>query len=97
MEGDAITGHAIARVEHDDDAKPYGYFSTIFVEPEHRRRGVAAALMERVERWFIELGMTKSVYNTATDNARLLRLFRAHGYEITDEESEMVQLTKRLT
>lgn len=91
-----ITGHAIARIERGEDGVSYGYFSTLFVESESRRQGIATALMSQVEGWFREKQIPKIVYNTAHDNAKLIDLFHKHGYCITHQESEMVQLTKPL-
>jgi GNAT superfamily N-acetyltransferase len=90
-----ITGQAIARIERENE-RPYGYFSTLYVEPESRRLGVATNLMLRVEDWFREMAMPRIVYNTAETNAKLIGLFEAHGFRITLRESEMVQLTKLL-
>jgi GNAT superfamily N-acetyltransferase len=88
-----IIGHAIARIDHGSS---FGYFSTVFVVPSSRRQGVATSLMKHVEDWFLKCGMPKIVYNTADNHVALIGLFKAHGYEITDSESEMVQLTKIL-
>jgi GNAT superfamily N-acetyltransferase len=88
-----ITGHAIARIDHGSS---FGYFSTIFVEPSSRRHGVATRLMKHVEGWFSERKVPKVVYNTADNHLALIGLFKAHGYDITHSESEMVQLTKIL-
>jgi ribosomal protein S18 acetylase RimI-like enzyme len=91
-----ITGHAIARIEQGGDGAAFGYFSTIFVESESRRQGIANALLLQVENWFIEKKMPKIIYNTAEGNSKLIDLFQEHGYAITAKESEMVQLTKPL-
>jgi GNAT superfamily N-acetyltransferase len=94
--GARIIGHAIARLEHNDDGQPFGYFSTIFVEPSARRRGVASALITRVESWLIDLQVPKVVYNTATGHAKVIRLFERHGYAITHRTADMVQLSRDL-
>jgi GNAT superfamily N-acetyltransferase len=88
-----ISGHAIARIDHGTS---FGYFSTIFVEPTSRRKGIATDLMKHVEGWFLKTKISKVIYNTADTHTALISLFRAHGYEITHSESEMVQLTKTL-
>lgn len=91
-----ITGQAIARIEFGGDGVPYGYFSTIFVEPESRGCGIGTAFLNWIERWFVDLQLPKIVYNTAESNSRLIKLFCEHGYSVTDVQSEMVQLTKLL-
>lgn len=90
-----ITGQAIARVEKGDHGS-YGYFSTIYVEPAARKRGVATSLLQRIEAWLREKGMPRIVYNTAETNDRLIRLFGRHGYTVTHRNCDMVQLTKAL-
>jgi GNAT superfamily N-acetyltransferase len=92
-----IIGHAIARIEADGEHQPYGYFSTIFVEPLSRSKGVASALIACVESWLLDKQMPNVVYNTAANHERLIRLFERHGYRITHRANEMVQLAKRLS
>jgi GNAT superfamily N-acetyltransferase len=92
-----IAAHAIARIEHDESGKPYGYFSTVFVEPESRNQGVASALIRHVEAWLTHLGMPRVIYNTAHDHAKLIRLFERHGYRISHRTPEMVQVSKPLS
>lgn len=92
-----VVGHAIARTERGEGGAAFGYFSTVYVVPAFRKRGVATTLMSEVERWLASMGMPRIVYNTATHNERLLRLFARHGYRVTATEGEMVQLTKPLS
>ncbi len=91
-----ICGHAIGRLERDENGDFYGFFSTIFVDSNSRRSGVATALMNALETWFRTFAVRKIVYNTAESNAKLIRLFESEGYAITLRESEMVELTKQL-
>ena len=89
-----IIGHAISRIEYDDDGHPYGYFSTIFVDRGSRKKGVASLLIRHVESWLKSMRMPKIVYNTAASHWTVIRLFERHGYRITNRDGEMVQLTK---
>lgn len=91
-----IVGHAIARVETDERKETYGYFSTVFIEPNFRNQKLASALLNHVENWLRNIRMLKIIYNTAESHEKLIRLFGHHGYQITHRESEMVQLTKQL-
>jgi GNAT superfamily N-acetyltransferase len=91
-----IVGHAIVRVEVDEEGASFGYFSTIFVEEASRRQGLATRLMASVEGWVRGHQLRRVVYNTAASNGRLLPLFQRHGYRVTLREGEMVQLTKDL-
>jgi len=92
-ENENILGHAIARIDYGSS---FGYFSTIFVDSDFRRNGIATQLMRHVENWFKVRTMPKIVYNTAENHVALIGLFQSHGYEITHREAEMVQLTKKL-
>lgn len=89
-----ILGHAIARIDKDESGNPYGYFSTVFIEPSSRNKGLATSLVLQVESWFKELRMGKIIYNTAENHSKLIRMFEGLGFQITHREPEMVQLTK---
>ena len=92
-----ISAHAIARIERDEGGRAYGYFSTVFVEPEARKQGRASTLIRHVETWLTRMGMPKVTYNTAADHQKLIGLFEQHGYRITHRTEAMVQLTKELS
>lgn len=94
-ENNSIAGHAIVRIEFLDE-KPFGYFSTIYIEQGFRRHGYATTLMQRVEEWCRNQKLPRIVYNTATTNHNLLSLFQKHGYKITHQENNMAQLAKTL-
>lgn len=95
---DAIVGHTIVRLEPSDDGELAGLFSTIYVIPEARRRGVADALIQRGEAWFASQHMTTLGTSTSVTNSRLIALFEKHGYAIVLHvpESRMVHLSKTL-
>jgi GNAT superfamily N-acetyltransferase len=92
-----IAGHTIVRVEVEDGER-LGYFSTTYVIPEARRRGLAHALIEAGEAWMRARAMTRAATDTADDNHRLHRLFAAHGYAIVyrSEDKRMVRLARPL-
>jgi ribosomal protein S18 acetylase RimI-like enzyme len=91
-----IFGHAICRIDYDDQKKPFGYFSTIFLAQEFRNLGLASEIVTFVENWFISKNVNKFVYNTATNHTAILKLFHKHGFKKEDSSSEMVQLVKRV-
>jgi ribosomal protein S18 acetylase RimI-like enzyme len=92
----AIAGHVIVRTELGEDGGPSGLFSTIYVAPEARRRGIAEALIRRGEAWFEARGITTMATNTSETNARLIALFEKHGYAIALRvpDKRMVHLSK---
>ncbi|MBZ0117118.1 MAG: GNAT family N-acetyltransferase [Sandaracinaceae bacterium] len=92
----AIAGHCIVRVEHDEAGAPYGLFSTTYVVPEHRRGGVATALLCRGERWMRERALPLAATATSQANAKLIGLYEKHGYTIVLRAGEMLRLEKKL-
>lgn len=93
--GGAVSGHTIVRVEREG-ADAIGLFSTTFVAPEARRRGVATALLDRGEGWFRERGLPEAVTYTDRLNARLIRLFEGRGYRRREVANDMVRLARPL-
>lgn len=88
-----IVGHAIGREEHDALGR-HGWFSTIFVAPSHRRRGVAVLLADAMEAWLTSLGVSRLAYATGAHHARVIAFFERRGYRITAREGEMVRLER---
>lgn len=91
-----LTGHFIARIERDDSGKEIGFGSTIYVDPEFRKQGIATKLLFVGESWMLKHSVTEAVYYTADTNSKLIDLFCSQGYEITERRSEMVKLRKCL-
>jgi GNAT superfamily N-acetyltransferase len=91
----AITGHAIVRVE-SVDGREVGLFGTTWVEPAHRRAGIASALLRAGEDWMCAQDMTEAVSFTDAANAPLQRLYERHGYAVTRIEEEWVKLSRPL-
>jgi len=97
--GGDVVGHAIVRLDVDDEGRPIGLFSTFWVEPASRRQGIAEALLQSGEAWLTARGMTTLCANTAETNERLLALLEKHGYSVAFRAPEvgMVQMSKRLS
>jgi GNAT superfamily N-acetyltransferase len=91
-----IVGHTIVRKDRDDLQQEIGLFSTTFVDPDFRRAGVAAKLLEEGENWILENGLLDSETHTAKDNLKLIQLFRKNGYTQSPGENQMVILRKKL-
>lgn len=94
----AIVGHTIIRLEPNPDGTLTGLFSTIYVAPETRRRGIADALVRHGEAWLTSLQMTTLGTSTSATNTALIALFERHGYAIVlhDPKLRMVHLSKSL-
>lgn len=92
------TGHCIVRVEQEANGAPFGLFSTTYVAPSSRRRGIAEEFLRRGEAWMVARGLRRAATDTSSSNAKLIALYRKHGYEIVLERTDrsMVRLAKRL-
>ncbi len=96
----AIAGHTILRLNAMPDGRVYGLVSTTYVDPAHRRAGLADRLLDRGEQWLRGQGMSEAATWTSATNVRLIRLYEKHGYAITEtgvnDGTPMVRLTKAL-
>ena len=96
-----IAGHSIIRIEAADGV-PFGLVSTTYIDPAHRRAGLAAAFLEHSERWFRDEGMPTCCTWTSSTNAPLIALYERHGYSIVESGANdltgtvMVRLSKAL-
>lgn len=89
-----ILAQAIVRIEIDPEIyeKEFGYFSTIYVVPEERRKGIARDLINTVHNWCVEKNLDVTTYSTAKNHGGLISLFKQFGYEIVVETDDMVRL-----
>lgn len=69
----------------------YAELSELYVDPAHRRLGVARALMEFIENELRAEGVEHFQLFTGGNNHQAQALYRSQGYEPTDE----VQFRKR--
>ena len=58
-----------------------GYLAMVMTDPDHRRRGVASALLDRAELACRRRGRRYSVLDVMEDNLAAQRLYRGRGYE----------------
>ena len=70
-------GNAINQVNGDRHA----YIFLLYVQPEHRRRGIGSALVEIAETWAIERGDRQIGLQVFADNQPALTLYRKLGYQ----------------
>ena len=95
-EASEIGGHTIVRVDQDDSGNPIGLFSTIYVAPTHRRRGIATSLLIRGEGWMLEHDLPRAVTYTDEHNGRLRDLFRGRGYSMSPLPNSFVAFSRAL-
>nr|WP_253942694.1 GNAT family N-acetyltransferase [Nocardioides sp. zg-1230] len=53
---------------------------SLAVEPDHRRRGLATAVLAEVLDWGASLGATTALLHVETDNAGAIALYERHGF-----------------
>jgi GNAT superfamily N-acetyltransferase len=75
-----LAGYTLVREEIDEHGRRFGLFSTTFVEPACRRAGLAARLLQAGEQWMIAQALPESATWTSASNAKLIGLYRRHGY-----------------
>ncbi len=96
-----VVGHTIVRVEDEeaagvDGGTTVGLFSTTYVAPEGRRRGVADLLLGRGEAWMRDHGLDTAVTYTDPDNEPLIALYRERGYDLAPAGEDFVRLSHSL-
>jgi len=80
IDGSTVVGYSIFSVKIDEQGVRYGYLFSRGVAVSHRRRGIAARLLEDAHSWFRSRRAQYSRAETHVSNAAALSLFRSHGY-----------------
>ena len=68
------------RMAHEADARPAQLMS-VWVEPDHRRRGAGALLVRAVITWAKDRGVTQITLTHVPDAGHLGAFYRSHGFE----------------
>lgn len=79
MQNSVMAGFVIGLLEPDHT----GHITTIGIAPEHRRRGLASCLMERVEDAFRRRDARLVRLEVRSNNLSAQRLYSSLGYSIT--------------
>ncbi|MEQ7873652.1 GNAT family N-acetyltransferase [Sphingomonas sp. ASV193] len=80
---EAIVGFIDARVRGYVEGAPGGraaFVEDLWVDEAHRRSGIAAALLDAVERWACDLGLAWLGSDTVPENTASQRWHLAHGF-----------------
>lgn len=80
-----LAGFVVAGVERNIPIytmREFGFVFDLWVEPSHRRGGVARALMLEVQRRFERMGVTQIRLETAAANEAARTLFASLGYRV---------------
>ncbi|NER82413.1 MAG: GNAT family N-acetyltransferase [Leptolyngbya sp. SIO1D8] len=71
-------GNAVDQLQGDR----HGYVLMLYVLPEHRRQGIATALLETAQDWSRARGDRQIGLQAFADNAAAIALYRKLGYQI---------------
>lgn len=66
------------------DSSPVAFIEGIYVAPEARHKGVAAALVDTVERWALSIGCTELASDALLENQSSHLFHRALGFQETE-------------
>jgi GNAT superfamily N-acetyltransferase len=80
LDGQPVGFACLRLVPHLQGDEPYAELTDIYVDPPHRRHGVARALIARVEVAARAAGASEVVIITGFDNEAALAAYRAIGY-----------------
>lgn len=56
----------------------------MFVDPEHRGKGIAGTILTELEKWAKELSFSKARLETGTKQEAAIHLYQKMGYHITE-------------
>lgn len=78
-----LMGHSIFKLKtHNEDHRKFGFFFSRYVSPEHRRFGIASALLSSAELWLKQMGASYALAYCHVKNHKIQNLFKKHAYQI---------------
>jgi GNAT superfamily N-acetyltransferase len=77
-----VVGQSIYSIKQDADGKLYGFCFSRYIEQEHRRRGVATALLQDCIEWFKKNNAAYIIAHTHVTNIALQNLFATFGFRM---------------
>ena len=97
-EAGTVIGFAEASIRRDHvngcETSPVAFIEGLYVKPEHRRRGIARALIGAIESWAREQGLKELASDALLDNLRSHAMHQALGLSETER---VVYFRKALT
>lgn len=81
VEGNETAGFvAWWRTKNPDETKEYVYVSDVFVVSSYQRRGIGTQLLQYVENWTREHGITSMRINSFINNPGATKLYKSLGF-----------------
>ena len=88
LAGDALLGFAEATLRHDYvngcDTSPVAFLEGLYVAPQHRRRGVARALVDAVAAWAVTQDVSEFASDALIENRASHAMHQALGFAETE-------------
>jgi ribosomal-protein-alanine acetyltransferase len=78
-EGADIAGFIIAQIEFDDDE--FGHIITLNIAPDYRHKGVATKLLQEMENFLRQRGISECHLEVREDNHAAIKLYHKLGYQ----------------
>jgi ribosomal-protein-alanine N-acetyltransferase len=86
-DNDALVGFVILDIEDTEEGRS-GYIVTLDVSPGHRRRGLAARLMQQAEREAFREGCSAVMLHVFTGNEPAMRFYVGRGFIRSHREND---------
>lgn len=64
----------------------------MFVHPDHRQKGIAAAILAELENWAGELNYDEAVLETGTRLQNAVALYKKHGYAVRPQYGQYINI-----
>lgn len=80
---DEIIGSGYCRIRKAKDYlkhEQYAYIGFMYVKPEHRGKGVSRQILDALEKWTIEQGVTEIRLEVYKDNLPAVRAYEKYGF-----------------
>lgn len=82
--GDEIIGSGYSRIKKAKDYlqhEQYAYLGFMYVKPEHRGQGVNRQILDALEKWTIDQGITEIRLEVYQDNLAAVRASEKYGFK----------------
>ncbi|MFH2112567.1 MAG: ribosomal protein S18-alanine N-acetyltransferase [Candidatus Bathyarchaeota archaeon] len=79
-DGDEIIGYTVGEVDTRPNRRKLGHVMNLAVREAYRNRGVGSALMDELERRFVEMGATAAYLEVRESNTTAQKLYSNRSY-----------------
>lgn len=85
-----VKGELVGTTMVSGEGRAAGYISAVMVSPDHRRRGIATALMKDAVRYIQKKGMQRAVLHVISTNTPAKGVYSGLGFEDFEQVSHLV-------